>query len=114
MELHLCSNITFLPFLFDFVSVLDSDLVYKQVDGQIMANIVRLGSGHYQCQLCEHISNQKGNMINHLEARHFPGPGVTCHLCNKLSATRQSHRMHLARIHLIKANNGASFGGKKC
>jgi len=81
--------------------ILDEDS-YLEVDLEICRRIVKVSSGSYQCSLCDHVSNQKGNMINHIEARHIPGPGITCHLCNRHISTRQSYRMHLARVHDIK------------
>jgi len=76
---------------------------YQRIDVEIADHIIRASNGNFQCSLCLYTSNQKGNMVNHIEARHFPGPGVVCQYCNKLSATRQSYRMHLSRVHDIKA-----------
>ena len=80
------------------------DSAYAQIDTEILKRIQRLSDGHFQCTICPHTSNQKGNMINHVEAKHIPGPGITCYLCQKHSATRQSYRMHLARNHGIKSH----------
>jgi len=75
--------------------------VFQELDQIIISKIVRVNASEFRCKDCEHVSRQRGNMINHIEAKHVEYGGVVCRTCGKLCPTRQAHRMHLARIHQI-------------
>jgi len=88
---------------------------YWELDQIIVSHIRREeGTGRYHCTLCEYISSNRSGMMNHVESKHFPGPGIICHVCARLNPTRHAHRMHLARAHAIHSssfNRGNDFVG---
>ena len=67
----------------------------------IATKIVRVSCTEFRCTDCDHVSSQRGNMINHVEARHVVTEGILCHICQKHSPTRQAYRMHMVRVHNI-------------
>lgn len=80
---------------------LDLD-AYASIDLEIKECYQKMVDGVYHCKVCPHTSVQRVNMVNHVEAKHCPGPGITCYICQKHLVTRQSYRMHLTRNHGVK------------
>ena len=78
----------------------DTTHEYQQLDQIISNNIRKHSNGQWYCIICKHIANHSA-LLNHMEAKHFPGPGVVCEVCMKVTPTRHAHRMHLARVHHI-------------
>lgn len=83
-----------------FLLFLDVEEFYTQLDAEISRQLFKAGTGNYVCNFCDSYETPtKATMVKHMEAKHFPGPGISCRLCQKHLATRHSYRMHLARNH---------------
>merc|ERR550519_589637 len=74
---------------------------FEDLDNTIKTMFYKIEAG-FQCTECEHVSKQRPNMVNHVEAKHVQHNGVVCELCNKHSTTRQAHRMHQHRAHGVQ------------
>lgn len=73
--------------------------MYKELDIRIMSEIIMLANNQFQCPHCEYWTVQRSRIINHMESKHLPGPGISCEVCHKHHATRHSYRMHYDRNH---------------
>ena len=75
---------------------------FEDLDKTIERMLYRNTEGQFQCTECGHVSNQRPNMVNHIESKHVSYPGVECEMCGKHIRTRQAYRMHLSRDHQVQ------------
>ena len=75
---------------------------FEDLDKTIERMLFRNADGQFQCTECGHVSNQRPNMVNHVESKHVSYPGVECEICGKHIRTRQAYRMHLSRDHQVQ------------
>ena len=72
--------------------------------GAQINDLMRKGSNEFGqtiwvCAACGKTGTHKSDMSRHIESTHIEFPGVCCHLCGKLSKTRNALRSHIATVH---------------
>ena len=60
--------------------------------------MIEKNEGLWKCKVCGKIAKLKGNIKQHAES-HIEGVSHICHICNKLSTTRNSLQMHMKNYH---------------
>ena len=75
----------------------------EEVDAEIN-DLMRKSSNEFcqtiwECVACGKTVTHKIDMSRHIESTHIEFPGVCCHLCGKLSKTRNALRSHIATVH---------------
>ena len=59
--------------------------------------------GKFQCNLCGQIRNCKSHLLEHVEAKHFPGSyEYQCDQCDEKFDTKCKWRNHRSRVHSSK------------
>jgi hypothetical protein len=65
--------------------------------------MVREETGHWTCLACDYRRPNRGDVVNHVEARHVHFSSVACNVCGFVTKTRKSLKMHKFRQHSRKA-----------
>ena len=65
----------------------------------INQKMVKEDHGFWSCSDCEYRSQKRGNLYEHIEAKHVTHPGYQCSLCHVVSKTSASQRMHFRKYH---------------
>jgi hypothetical protein len=55
--------------------------------------------GSWRCVDCQYESPNKGDVRNHIEAKHVDTFGTSCDLCGVVTKTRKAMKMHKIRQH---------------
>ena len=71
----------------------------SELDDLIVANMRRDDAGQWFCLQCTFGSRKVSHMKTHIESKHVETGGFVCPTCSKVSATRESLRKHIARLH---------------
>ena len=79
----------------------------SELDDLIVANMRRDDAGQCFCLQCNFVSRKVSHMKTHIESKHVETGGFVCPTCSKVSATRESLRQHIARLH---GNRGFDMG----
>ena len=53
----------------------------------------------WACCECDYKSSVRGDMKNHIEAKHIVNACVSCDICGHLTKTRKALKMHKYRQH---------------
>ena len=70
----------------------------------IMKRVKKLPSGRYKCCHCEHFSNIKAHIKEHIES-HFTELLYKCSLCSGMSKISSGHRKHFTNGRCVKNRN---------
>ena len=70
-----------------------------QINDLMRKSTNEFGLTLWECVACGKPGNHKSDMSRHIESTHIEHPGVCCHLCGKLSKTRNALRAHIATVH---------------
>ena len=73
-------------------------LFSPDLSSQVLSLMVRVGHS-WQCSVCEYQSAKKGNMFEHVEAKHIESPGYECSTCGVYCKTYSAFRSHHKRQH---------------
>ena len=71
----------------------------SELDDLIVANLQKDETGQWFCLQCNFASRKVSHVKTHIESKHVQTGGFICSLCSKVSATRESLRKHIARLH---------------
>jgi len=64
--------------------------------------MVRSASGMWACVSCDYERNNRGDVSNHIEAKHIEFSRVDCDYCGFVTKTRKALKMHIFRMHVKK------------
>ena len=68
-----------------------------------MTKMVRTASGAWSCVCCDYLRSNRGDVANHVEAKHVDTFGnVGCEYCGFETKTRKALKMHAFRMHVKK------------
>ena len=71
----------------------------SELDDLIVANLQKDETGQWFCLQCNFASRKVSHVKTHIESKHVHTGGFVCSICSKVSATRESLRKHIARLH---------------
>jgi len=71
----------------------------SELDDLIVANLQKDETGQWFCLQCNFASRKVSHVKTHIESKHVQTGGFICPICSKVSATRESLRKHIARLH---------------
>ncbi|XP_023319881.1 protein tramtrack, beta isoform isoform X15 [Eurytemora carolleeae] len=74
----------------------------KELDSIILSKMVRSASGMWACVSCDYERNNRGDVSNHIEAKHIEFSRVDCDYCGFVTKTRKALKMHIFRMHVKK------------
>ena len=57
------------------------------------------GKKFWACTDCNYSSKSNHNVFEHIESKHVGSVGYPCSLCDKISPTKNAHRIHNIRHH---------------
>jgi len=78
----------------------DGNKEYLKFEAEIANRLVHIVANQWQCTDCGYQS-KKGNVKEHIEARHVSHPGYQCTHCSTVCPTRSALRGHNRRTHQI-------------
>merc|ERR1719154_155060 len=81
-------------------SLEDLDL---QISAMMTRTVDAFGSKCWECLNCGKTCGGKNDMTRHVESNHIDLPGISCHLCGKISKTRNALRNHIYSVHNVKS-----------
>ena len=67
------------------------------LEGEIQSKLQKVEDG-WQCIICDHVGNHKGNMLKHVESRHLP-QYYSCEICSLVCKGLNSYNVHYSRKH---------------
>ena len=78
----------------------------QELDDQISAmmrkSVDQFGAKCWECLNCGKTCVGKNDIARHVESTHIDSPGISCHLCGKISKTRNALRNHVYSVHNVK------------
>ena len=80
-------------------------IFFTELDSLIMSKMERTNTGVWSCLTCDYQRNNRGDVANHVEAKHveFGSFGiVSCDYCGFVTKTRKALKMHVFRMHVKK------------
>jgi hypothetical protein len=81
-----------------------------ELDELIQSKMLREESGHWACLSCDYRRPNRGDVANHVEARHVDYSAVACNICGFVTKTRKALKMHKFRQHSKKSEGLQSAG----
>jgi hypothetical protein len=72
------------------IKQIDIALYFVYFDSMIFSKMFRNEAGEWQCSECYKTSNNKNNIMEHIEASHVESPGYDCDICYKTFKTKHS------------------------
>jgi len=74
----------------------------KELDDLILSKMIRTADGTWCCLSCDYERSNRGDVSNHVEAKHIEFGSVACELCDFITKTRKALKMHVFRMHVKK------------
>ena len=68
----------------------------------LMSRDVAINS--WRCNECDYKSSVRGDMKNHIEAKHVENSSVSCNICGFVTKTRKALKMHKYRVIVINCS----------
>ena len=73
-----------------------------QVSAMMRKTVDQFGAKCWECLNCGKTCVGKNDIARHVESTHIDSPGISCHLCGKISKTRNALRNHVYSVHNVK------------
>ena len=73
--------------------------LFAALDSMIEFKMGRDENGSWFCLECHYESSNKGDVKNHIEAKHIEAIATSCELCGIVTKTRKAMKMHKLRQH---------------
>jgi len=77
----------------------------KELDKIIQSKMKRTSTGTWSCRACNYSRPNRGDVSNHVEAKHVEFGGVCCFYCGSVNKTRKALKMHIFRMHTKQQHN---------
>jgi len=74
-------------------------MLFLELDDLIGSNMQKDETGLWYCLQCSFSSRKVSHVKTHVESKHLTTGGFICSVCSKVSATRESLRKHMTRLH---------------
>ena len=75
----------------------------QQISAMMRKTVDEFGSKCWECLNCGKTCIGKNDIARHVESTHIESPGISCHLCEKVSKTRNALRNHVYSVHNVKS-----------
>merc|ERR1712204_81654 len=76
-----------------------SKVSVDELESTILAMVEKTEHGLYSCSVCGKTDSLKGNLKNHIEAKHIEGISFPCGQCGKQLRSRNAVACHINRCH---------------